>query len=125
MADDTARTTAIETDIVSRTADDVDVEREELADALELLDADLRGRHSEFEEGSYVTLEERRAYAIDPDEWESLFEPYDLEKSLEEAARRAHERQAEALFVASEGDAGAMADVSGVVIGIDTAEQFD
>lgn len=125
MVDDTARTTAIETDIVSRTADDVDVEREELADALELLDADLRGRHSEFEEGSYVTLEERRAYAIDPDEWESLFEPYDLEKSLEEAARRAHERQAEALFVASEGDAGAMADVSGVVIGIDTAEQFD
>lgn len=125
MADDTARTTAIETDIVSRTADDGDVEREELADALELLDADLRGRHSEFEEGSYVTLEERRAYAIDPDEWESLFEPYDLEKSLEEAARRAHERQAEALFVASEGDAGAMADVSGVVIGIDTAEQFD
>lgn len=125
MADDTARTTAIETDIVSRTADDVDVEREELADALELLDADLRGRHSEFEEGSYVTLEERRAYAIDPDEWESLFEPYDLEKSLEEAARRAHERQAEALFVASEGDADAMADVSGVVIGIDTAEQFD
>lgn len=125
MTDDTARTTAIETDIVSRTADDVDVEREELADALELLDADLRGRHSEFEEGSYVTLEERRAYAIDPDEWESLFEPYDLEKSLEEAARRAHERQAEALFVASEGDAGAMADVSGVVIGIDTAEQFD
>ncbi|MFC7006781.1 hypothetical protein [Halalkalicoccus salilacus] len=125
MADDTARTTAIETDIVSRTADDVDVEREELADALELLDADLRGRHSEFEEGGYVTLEERRAYAIDPDEWESLFEPYDLEKSLEEAARRAHERQAEALFVASEGDAGAMADVSGVVIGIDTAEQFD
>lgn len=125
MADDTARTTAIETDIVSRTADDVDVEREELADALELLDADLRGRHSEFEEGSYVTLEERRAYAIDPDEWESLFEPYDLEKSLEEAARRAHERQAEALFVASEGDAGAMADASGVVIGIDTAEQFD
>ncbi|WP_336363087.1 hypothetical protein [Halalkalicoccus salilacus] len=125
MADDTARTTAIETDIVSRTADDVDVEREELADALELLDADLRGRHSEFEEGSYVTLEERRAYAIDPDKWESLFEPYDLEKSLEEAARRAHERQAEALFVASEGDAGAMADVSGVVIGIDTAEQFD
>lgn len=125
MADDTARTTAIETDIVSRTADDVDVEREELADALELLDADLRGRHSEFEEGSYVTLKERRAYAIDPDEWESLFEPYDLEKSLEEAARRAHERQAEALFVASEGDADAMADVSGVVIGIDTAEQFD
>lgn len=125
MADDTARTTAIETDIVSRTADDVDVEREELADALELLDADLRGRHSEFEEGSYVTLEERRAYAIDPDEWESLFEPYDLEKSLEEAARRAHERQAEALFVANEGDADAMADVSGVVIGIDTAEQFD
>lgn len=125
MADDTARTTAIETDIVSRTAEDTGVSREELADALEVLDADLRGRHSGFEEGRYVTVEERRAYAIDPDEWESLFEPYDLEKPLEEATRRAHDRQAEALFVASEGDAGAMDDASGVVIGVDTAEQFE
>lgn len=125
MADDTARTTAIETDIVSRTADDAGVEREELADALELLDADLKGRHSEFEGGRYVTVEERRAYAIDPGEWESLFEPYDLEESIEEAARRAHERQAEALFVASEGDSAALEGASGVVAGIDTAEQFD
>lgn len=125
MADDTARTTAIETDIVSRTAEDADVERKELADALELLDAELKGRHSEFEEGSYVTVEERRAYAVDPDEWESLFEPYDLDESVEEAARRAHERQAEALFVASEGDSSALEGSSGVVAGIDTAEQFD
>jgi hypothetical protein len=125
MADDTARTTAIETDIVSRTAEDADVSRDELADALELLDADLKGRHSEFEGGSYVTVEERRAYAIDPDEWESLFEPYDLEEPIENAARRAHERQAEALFVAGEGDADAIEGASGVVAGVDTAEQFD
>ncbi len=125
MADDTARTTAIETDIVSRTADDSGVPEEELADVLELLDADLKGRHSEFEDGRYVTVEERRAYAIDPDAWESLFEPYDLEESIENAARRAHERQAEALFVASEGDSDVLDGTSGVVAGVDTAEQFD
>lgn len=125
MADDTARTTAIETDIVSRTAEDSDVPEEELSDALELLDADLKGRHSEFEHNTYVTVEERRAYAIDPDEWDSLFEPYDLDGSVEDAARRAHERQAEALFVAGEGDSDSLGDASGVVAGIDTAEQFD
>lgn len=125
MADDTARTTAIETDIVSRTAEDSGIDEEELADALELLDADLKGRHSEFEEGTYVTVEERRAYAIDPEAWESLFEPYDLDESLEDATRRAHERQAEALFVAGEGDSDSLGDASGVVAGIDTAEQFD
>lgn len=125
MADDTARTTAIETDIVSRTAEDSGVSEDELADALELLDADLKGRHSEFEEDTYVTVEDRRAYAIDPDEWGSLFEPYDLDRSVEDAARRAHERQAEALFVAGEGDSDALAGISGVVCGIDTAEQYD
>ncbi|WP_122088555.1 hypothetical protein [Halalkalicoccus subterraneus] len=125
MADDTVRTTAIETDIVSRTAEDSDVDREALADALELLDADLKGRHSEFEHDTYVTVEERRAYAVDPDEWESLFEPYDLGDSLEDAARQAHERQAEALFVASEGDSDSLGNASGVVAGVDTAEQFD
>ncbi|ADJ15850.1 hypothetical protein [Halalkalicoccus jeotgali] len=124
MTDDTARTTAIETDIVARTAEDSGVDEGELADALELLDADLRGRHSEFEQGEYVTVEDRRAYAIDPEEWESLFEPYDFDDALETAARRAHERQAEALFVASSGDSDALAG-SGVVCGIDTAEQFD
>lgn len=125
MADDTARTTAIETDILSRTAEDSAVSAEELADALELLDADLKGRHSEFEDGTYVTVQDRRAYAVDPDEWESLFEPYDLDEVVETAARRAHERQAEALFVASEGDGESLSDSSGVVCGIDTAEQFD
>lgn len=125
MADDTARTTAIETDIVSRTAEDSGVSEDDLADALELLDADLKGRHSEFEANSYVTAEERRAYAIDPDEWGSLLEPHDLDESTENAARRAHERQAEALFVASEGDSDSLGEASGVVAGIDTAEQFD
>ncbi|MCL7417110.1 MAG: hypothetical protein M8354_04645 [Halalkalicoccus sp.] len=125
MTNDTARTTAIETDIVARTAEDAGVDEEELADALELLDADLKGRHSEFEDDTYVTVEDRRAYAVDPDEWASLFEPYDLENSLENAARRAHERQAEALFVASKGDSASLEDASGVVAGIDTAERFD
>ncbi|MDL5361565.1 hypothetical protein [Halalkalicoccus sp. NIPERK01] len=125
MADDTVRTTAIETDIVSRTAEDAGVEEEKLADALKLLDADLKGRHSGFEDGTYVTVEDRRAYAVDPGEWASLFEPYDLDASVENAARRAHERQAEALFVASEGDSTPLEGASGVVAGVDTAEQFD
>jgi hypothetical protein len=125
MADDTARTTAIETDIVSRTAEESDVEREELADALELLDADLQGRHSEFEKYSYITVENRRAYAIDPEEWGSLFEPYEFDDPLENAVREAHERQTEALFVASEGDSESVESASGVVVGIDTAEQFE
>lgn len=125
MTDDTARTTAIETDIVSRTAEDSAVSSDELADALELLDADLKGRHSEFEDGSYVTVEDRRAYAVDPVEWDSLFEPYDLDEALEDAARRAHERQAEALFIAAEGDSASLEGASGVVAGVDTAEQFD
>lgn len=125
MTDDTARTTAIETDIVARTAEDAGIDEEELADALELLDADLKGYHSEFEDNTYVTVEDRRAYAVDPDEWESLFEPHDLGESLENATRRAHERQAEALFVASKGDSTSLEDGSGVIAGIDTAERFD
>ncbi|MEM4782677.1 MAG: hypothetical protein QXG03_14095 [Halalkalicoccus sp.] len=125
MADDTARTTPLDTDIVSRTAEESGVSTEELTDALELLDAELQGRHSEFEENAYVTVEDRRAYVIDPGTWDDLFEPHDLEASLREAARRAHERQAEALFVASEGDSEPLDGRSGVVCGIDTAEQFD
>lgn len=125
MAEDTARTTAIETDIVARTAEDAAVSSEQLTDALELLDADLKGRHSEFEANSYVTVENRRAYAVDPEAFETLFEPHDLDDALERAVRRAHERQAEALFVASEGNSELIESASGVVVGIDTAEQFD
>lgn len=125
MADDTARTTAIETDILSHVAEDADISPEELTDALELLDAELKGYHSKFEHEPYVTVEDRRAYAIDPDDWDELFEPYDFEDSLEHAVRRAHERQAEALFVAGEGDSETLEDSSGVVSGIDTAEQFE
>lgn len=125
MADDTARTTAIETDIVSRTTEDSEIEREDLADALELLAADLQGRHSEFEANRYVTVEDRRAYAIDPEVWADLFEPTEFEASLETAVRQAHERQAEALFVAGEGDSETLEGGSGIVIGIDTAEQFE
>ncbi len=124
MAEDTARTTAIETDIVARTAEDAAVSSEQLTDALELLDADLKGRHSEFEENSYVTVEDRRAYAVDPEAFEALFEPHNLDDALERAVRRTHERQAEALFVASEGNSESLSG-SGVVVGIDTAEQFD
>ena len=123
MADDTARTTAIETNIVSRTAEDSAVGLNELADALEVLAADLQGRHSEFEGGSYTTVEDRRAYAIDSAMWDSLFEPCEFEEPLKNAVRQAHERQAEALFVAGEGEG--MGDASGVVSGIDTAEQFE
>lgn len=125
MTDDTARTTAIETDIVSRTAEESDLEHKELADALELLDAELQGRHSEFETYSYVAVEDRRAYAIDTDVWGELLDPHDFRQTLESAVQQAHERQAEALFVASEGDSGSLEDSSGVVVGIDTAEQFE
>lgn len=125
MSDDTARTTAIETDILTRTTESSEIEREELADALSLLDAELQGRHSEFETHPYVTVESRRAYAIDTETWGDLLSPHDFRQALESAVRQAHEQQAEALFVAHEGDSRSLESSSGVVVGIDTAEQFE
>lgn len=125
MAEDTARITAIETSIVSRTADDFDVDEEELADALEVLAGGLKGHHSRLEQYPYVSGEERRAYAAAPDEWEELFESHEFDDELADAVRAAHDHQAEALFVANEGDSAELEDASGVVIGVDTAEQFE
>ena len=125
MAEETERITAIETGIVSRTADDLDVDREELADALEVLAGGLKGHHSRLEQYPYVSGEERRAYAADPDEWEELFEPHGFDGELADAVQAVHDRQAEALFVANEGDSAELEGASGVVIGVDTAEQFE
>jgi hypothetical protein len=125
MSEDTARTTAIETDIVSRTADDFDVDETGLADALEALAGGLKGHHSRLERYPYVSGEQRRAYAADSDEWGELLDPHGFDDELADAVRGAHHRQAKALFVANEADSADLDDASGVVIGVDTAEQFE
>lgn len=125
MAEDTVRITAIEKSIVSRTAENSGIDEEELADALEVVAGGLKGHHSRLEHYPYVSGEERRAYAADPDEWEELLDPHGFDDELADAVRAAHDRQAEALFVANEADSAELEDASGVVIGVDTAEQFE
>ena len=125
VTDETVRTTAIEPTIVEKAAEATDLSTEAIADALEVIDADLIGRHSRFEASPYVTTGDRRAYAVDPDEWTDLLSSHGLEPALADAVREAHHRQAEALFVASEGDASTLDRSAGIVVGMDTAERFE
>lgn len=111
--------------IVEEVAADADVAAEELANALVVLDSELRGYHSTFEERKYTTVDGRRAYIVSPADWEQFATDVEFgDDDVLDAVEAAHTRQATLLFDAAVESARFNEDQLGVVIGIDTAEQM-
>lgn len=112
--------------VVERVAEGVGPDSSAIVDALLTLNAELLGRHSEFERlGEYVTVDGTRAYRLDRGEWDALVDDFEFEPSLAAAVRLAHTEQARNLFTTTvDADDRFATDEVGVVIGIDTAEQF-
>lgn len=111
--------------VVERTAETTDVALDELTDALTIVDAELLGKHSEFEgEFDHVTVDGRRAYLVDEAAWNSFVESFDLSEELRAATRRTHDEQARLLFDSSVEGVEPTGESVGVVVGIDTAEEM-
>lgn len=121
---DEERESPIDAAVIERTAEAVHVPADRLAEVLVVLDAALLGRHSEYEEYDHVTVDSRRAYAVDIEEWEELTEEHGIEESLAEAAARAHTEQARMLFESTVQSVQFDDETAGIVVGIDAAEQM-
>ena len=118
--------TSIDAAVIERVADRASLTGKELADALVVVHAELIGRHAEYERtGDYVTEDAVRAYRVDESEWEQLVEEMDLEADEAVAIRAAHTEQARLMF-SSKVDArdDFTAGEAGIVVGVDTAEEF-
>jgi len=126
MGATTTRATDVDAAIVERAADLTDRDPAAVADALEVLHAELIGRHSNLEaQRTYVTADGRRAYRVPGSVWTDFLGEFDFDAGAETAVRYAHTEQAKLLFAASvEGHDRFGPDEEGVVISIDTAEQF-
>ncbi|MBV0902010.1 hypothetical protein [Haloarcula salina] len=129
MADADTGTAATESGldsaVIERAAERAGVDERDLCDALVVLHADLIGRHGRFERTvDYVTVDGTRAYRVADDTWDELLGEFEFESAVADAARHAHTEQAKLLFAASVRGDDNFDDESGVVIGIDTAEQF-
>ncbi len=121
---DEAAETPIEADVVDEVAEDENVPREGLVDALVVLNASLLGSHSTYErEYEYATVDGVRGYVVDAAAWETLREEHDLDSRLAAAAQRAHTAQTERLLAAADDPQGNID--AGIVVGIDTAEVMD
>lgn len=112
--------------VLERTADRFDVDSEALANALVVLHASLIGRHSEYERGNdYTTVENRRAYRVPESTWADLRKEFDFAGDLGDAVEYAHTEQARLAFESAVGvDERFADDERGVVVSVDTAEQF-
>ena len=115
-----AAETPIDHEVVDDVADDENVPREDLVDALVVLNATLIGEHSRYEDYDYVSVEGVRGYVVDAEVWERLRDEHDFEERLAAAVQRAHTEQAERLLAAA--DEPRKDIEAGIVIGIDTAE---
>ncbi|MFB6223434.1 MAG: hypothetical protein ABEH86_07155 [Haloarcula sp.] len=116
----------LDTAVIERAAERAAVDEQDLCDALIILHAELIGRHGEFErEFDYVTVDGTRAYRVDDSVFDSLLSEFGFEEAVRDAIRLAHTEQAKLLFAKSvRGDDNFDTDECGIVIGIDTAEQF-
>jgi ABC-type thiamine transport system substrate-binding protein len=113
--------TPIDEDIVDDVATGENVPREDLADALVVLNAALIGEHSHYEDDyDYVTVDGVRGYVVGTEVWERLRDEHDFEDQLAAAVQRAHAEQTEQLLAAAD-EPRANID-AGVVVGVDTAE---
>lgn len=121
-----ARDLPLSESALSHAADREGVPMGDLVDALVVLDADLRGRHSTYEaEYDYVTVDGTRAYLADGEAWESLVTDFDLGSDVAEAARVAHTEGARLLYDRSVEEHGQFTENTvGIVVGVDTAEQM-
>ena len=129
MSDDSSpetREAPIDDAVVQRAADETGVDAETLADALVELNAALIGQHSKFErDGDHVTVDDVRAYRVPEESWSDVVADFEFADDLGEAVRRAHAEQARLTFASTaDADAGFAGDEAGVVVGVDTAEQF-
>lgn len=118
----------IDASVAERVADETDLDIDELRNALVQLNAALLGQHSELERsGDYQTVDGVRAYRVSREEWEKLLDKFDFEfdEETESALLRAHTEQTQLMF-ASAIDARERFedDQVGVVVGVDTAEEF-
>ncbi|MDS0297939.1 hypothetical protein NDI76_04220 [Halogeometricum sp. S1BR25-6] len=129
MSDDSpseTREAPIDDAVVHRAADETGVDPDELADALVEFNAALLGQHSKFErEGDHVTVDDVRAYRVPRAAWDDVVADFSFDDDVEEAVHRAHAEQARLAFASTaDADEGFANDEAGVVIGVDTAEQF-
>lgn len=121
-----ANETSIDAAVIERVANRASLSGGELADALVVVHAELIGRHSEYERtGDYVTDDGVRAYRVDESEWDRLADAMDLEGEEAVAVRAAHTEQARLMFSAAVDARDDFASgEAGVVVGVDTAEEF-
>lgn len=129
MSDDQSSETAesaISDETLERTADRSDANVDAIADALVVLHSTLIGRHAELErEYDYVTVDGTRAYRVPEPVWDDLLAAFDFDDEVDAAVASAHTEQARLLFSdAVDADERFAADERGVVVGIDTAEEF-
>ncbi|NHN59363.1 MULTISPECIES: hypothetical protein [Halorussus] len=116
----------VDDSVLDRAADRYGVDAETVADALVVLHADLIGRHSEFErEYDHATVDDTRAYRVPGSVWDDLREEFDFEGDLADAVEYAHTEQARLAFAdAHDADVRFEEADRGIVVGIDTAEDF-
>ena len=118
----------IDDELVERTADERGVDEDTLADALVEVNAVLIGRHAELERSSdHVTVDNVRAYRVDAERWTELLDGagFDFDETLTAAIQEAHTEQARLMFADSvDADERFGTAKAGVVVGVDTAEQF-
>jgi hypothetical protein len=129
MSDDEvpeAGETSIDEAVIGRAADRSGVDAAEFADALVVLHASLIGRHAEFErEYDYATLDETRAYRVPYSVWDDLLGEFDVEDDVADAVEFAHTEQARLVFAdAVDADERFGENDQGIVVGVDTAEEF-
>lgn len=127
MSDDSSdavREVPIDQRVITDTAESAAVDSDELAEVLVVLDAALRGHHSAFESGEYVTVDDRRAYAVSQAMWDEAVPTADVTDELVVAAKEAHTRQAKILFDSAVESTRFDEDTFGVVVGVDTAEEM-
>lgn len=111
--------------IVEEVAADADITAEDLANTLVILDSELRGYHSTFEQKQYTTVDGSRAYVVSSDDWDQFVTDVEFEnENVLEAVKAAHTRQAVQMFDAAVESAHFGENQLGVVIGVDTAEQM-
>lgn len=121
-----AAESGIDAAIIERAAEKMEIPTTDLADALVVLHAELIGRHAQYERSTeHVTVDGTRAYQVTGEEWDELLSGYDFAADVESAVMLAHTLMAELLFAKSvKGDDAFGPEEAGIVIGIDTAEQY-
>lgn len=122
----TSREAPIDDAVVERVADETGIDADAIADGLVVLNAGLIGRHAELErDRDRVTIDGTRAYRVSGETWAELLDGVDIEGELADAVALAHTEQAQLMFAdATDVDDRFGAEEYGVVVGIDTAEEF-